>query len=83
MLTSANVDFISCEQNSFKGNDGKDVSYQKVTFLHETDDKPISLTALAELDFSELHRYQPIAVTINLFMDGKGYLKGKVVSYEV
>ncbi|WP_139653020.1 hypothetical protein [Raoultibacter phocaeensis] len=82
MLTSANVDFISYMQDTFEGRDKKDIAYQKVTFLHETDDKPITLSALMELDFSQYHRYQPVTVTINLWMDNNGYLKGKIVGCE-
>ncbi|WP_281655734.1 hypothetical protein [Eggerthella sinensis] len=82
MLTSANVDFISSFKDSFDGKDGNKVAYQRITFLHETDDKPLTLSADTALDFSKLGRYQPISVTINLYADSKGFLKGKVVSFE-
>ena len=83
MLTSANVMFLSCKEESFKGKNGDDLHFQKVTFIADDDDNAMSLTALKDLDFSDCNRCDQVQLDINFTTDPRtGYLRGKIVAFQ-
>lgn len=81
MLTSANVVFLSCDPQEFKNKSGETIHFQKVTFIVAGEKKPMTLTALNDLDFSKLEQFCNLKFGIDFYTDDRsGYLKGKIVS---
>ena len=81
MIVSADVVFIGCDEQNFKGKDGKDIQFQRVTFVPVGSKDSMTLTALKVLDFSAYDQFCNLSFSIDFFNDPRsGYLKGKIVA---
>lgn len=83
MLTQIKANFLSENENSFVNKDGEKVRYKKVCIMCADDNKPLTLSADTELDFSFLDQFQEAHFTLNLYSDNSGYLKGKIVGIDL
>lgn len=83
MIVRANVMFLGCKQESFKGKNGDNIQFQRVCFMPEYGDEPMKLTALNSLDFSNIDKCADLVLEFDFSTDQRtGYLKGKIVGIE-
>jgi hypothetical protein len=78
MLVQATVMYLGHEENSFKGKNDEMVNYKKANFLAVGEMSPICLSVAKECDISARPQLSKCRITINLYADKAGYLKGRV-----
>lgn len=81
MKTVANALFVSAKLEEFESK-GKTVHFQRVVLMAPDDDDTLSLTAPADVDFSNLKKLQAADFVLNVYKDYRGYLKAKVIAVQ-
>jgi hypothetical protein len=77
----ANVVFIGCEKKSFE-KDGKLIDFQRVTFIEDGEEVPVTVGSLSDLDFSALPRFSPIKVQLQLQNNRNGQAAVKIIQFQ-